>query len=743
MKTSPRILIIEDDIDAREFIRYTLEFNHFEVVAAPSGVEALIVLETDAEFDVILLDMMLPGIDGFEMLRIIQEDPLLSHIRVIICTALTSVEDKVKSFSLGAADYLVKPFESRELVVRIETQIKMKRAEQEISTLARIPEENPNPVLRIAPDGHLLYANPAAITLLQWCHTLPQYPVPESWLGTISHVLKSNRRAELEITCNDRTFHCLFVPLVELNYVNVYANDITARLQIERELRASEKRYRQAMENSPNPIFCIEQDGRITIWNRACETIFECPANQAIGQPYQEILGLENAEVQRALTVMVNNVFNFQRSFSDVQLTIKNKDGSQRIMNSRLYPMLNLSGSVQACVFANTDITSRIHAEQSLRSANTQLQKRVRSRSSELEQINRMLKIEVNERRQTEAALQESEARFRQFAENIREVFWMAAPELEKILYVSPAYEKIWGKSRESYYARPESFLDAIHPEDRDFVREAIRLRQREGYRRKEYSVEYRLVRPDGAVRWIWDRAFPIRNKDGEVYRVAGVAADITERRRAEEQLKHSLHEKEVLLQEIHHRVKNNMQVISSLLSLQSDYVSDPETRKMFADSQNRIRSMALVHEKLYRSQNLAQINFAEYIRDLVSFLSRSLDAARQGVQVDIAADSVLLNIEVAVPCGLIINELMTNALKHAFPNGRQGKIRVELTAKNSQYQLSVTDNGVGLPENFALGQTDTLGLQLVETLVDQLDGHLHHVKTSQGTTFQITFPVR
>jgi two-component sensor histidine kinase len=214
---------------------------------------------------------------------------------------------------------------------------------------------------------------------------------------------------------------------------------------------------------------------------------------------------------------------------------------------------------------------------------------------------------------------------------------------------------------------------------------------------------------------------------------------EIVERTRAEQELQASLEEKVVLLKEIHHRVKNNLQVISSLLNLQSQTIEDDDTLATLRDSQNRIRSMALIHERLYRSRDLSRIDLGEYVQSLSSFLIRSYRAYTRAVQLRVDADDVALSIDAAVPCGLIINELMSNALKHAFPDGREGEIRVAIKADNGLVQLSVGDNGVGFPDDVDFRETESLGLQLVNTLVDQLDGTVA-LRVNGGTTFEIAF---
>jgi two-component sensor histidine kinase len=216
--------------------------------------------------------------------------------------------------------------------------------------------------------------------------------------------------------------------------------------------------------------------------------------------------------------------------------------------------------------------------------------------------------------------------------------------------------------------------------------------------------------------------------------------SNIAERKQAEEQLRASLREKEVLLQEIHHRVKNNLQIMSSLLHLQSKQVVDEETLAMFQESRNRVRTMALVHEKLYQSSDLSKIDFAKYIRSLTSYLQRSYGVDPNTIRLETDAHDVQLAIDTAVPCGLIINELVTNSLQHAFPDGRKGVIRIEFQPNGeSNYVLAVSDDGIGLPEEPDAGASETLGMQLVTTLVDQLEGSLE-IKRAGGTRIEVTF---
>jgi PAS domain S-box-containing protein len=215
--------------------------------------------------------------------------------------------------------------------------------------------------------------------------------------------------------------------------------------------------------------------------------------------------------------------------------------------------------------------------------------------------------------------------------------------------------------------------------------------------------------------------------------------AEVTERKKAEEKIKTSLREKEVLLKEIHHRVKNNMQVISSILNLQSKYVKDKQALEIFKNGQSRIRSMALVHEKLYESEDLANIDFAEYVRSITHYLF-GLHEISPLIRLNIDIKGVLLDVNTAVPCSLIINELLSNSLKYAFPGEREGKICVGLYSdKGNKFTLIVKDDGIGFPKDTDFRKTESLGMQLVIMLVEQLGGTIELDK-SKGTRFTIKF---
>ena len=233
----------------------------------------------------------------------------------------------------------------------------------------------------------------------------------------------------------------------------------------------------------------------------------------------------------------------------------------------------------------------------------------------------------------------------------------------------------------------------------------------------------------------------PIKDAFNNVIEVSGIGFDITENKKNEERVSQSLKEKEILLKEVHHRVKNNMQVISSILNLQSSYVKDEYALSLLKECQNRIKSMAYIHESLYQTKNFEGVNFSEYISTLSKNLVHTYSVNTKNVKLILNLSDLFLNLDLSIPCGLIINEIISNSLKYAFPSKKGGIIFVNLTVKNKLVNIEIGDNGIGIPGHIDIKQTQTLGLQLVDTLIEQIDGSLK-LERNNGTKFIIKFKI-
>ncbi|WP_027249442.1 PAS domain S-box protein [Planktothrix agardhii] len=298
-------------------------------------------------------------------------------------------------------------------------------------------------------------------------------------------------------------------------------------------------------------------------------------------------------------------------------------------------------------------------------------------------------------------------------------------------IYLNQAHVELFG------YTHPEELLEkgwtALYkPEQLDYFQQHIFPILSE---QRNWQGEATAQRKDGSI---FTEEVSLTLTDDDL--LICVCRDVTERLKAEEKIKASLLEKEVLLREIHHRVKNNLYVISNLLDLQADTLEQEEQRNLFAESQNRIQTMALIHEQLYQSNDLSQVNFANYIQNLVEKLSLSYQTKHCQVEIILDVQPVTLSLESAIPCGLLINELVTNSFKYAFPNSQYGAIKIELKLEQKeQIFLKISDNGIGIPNDFDWEDTPSLGLRLVSILADQLEASLE-VDCSNGTSFTLIF---
>lgn len=347
---------------------------------------------------------------------------------------------------------------------------------------------------------------------------------------------------------------------------------------------------------------------------------------------------------------------------------------------------------------------------------------------------------DITERKRAEQALLDSEEKYRTVADFTHDWEYWRDPD-GRYLYISPSCECITGYPPEAFLANPGLIEAITHPEDRH----SVMTHDTHVLETPADHLDFRIITRTGEERWMGHVCQPVYGTDGRFLGRRGSNRDITARKQLEEHLRHSLHEKELLLREVHHRVKNNFASIISLVELQHQDVTDPSASVSWAELTHRLRSMSMVHEMLYESESLAQIDFHRYLEALTQYLQDSFSPSG-AIRIQVRAPNVWMSLDHAIPCGLIVNELVTNAFKHAFPadQPRPGadhcEIQVSAAWDGAAYCLTIADNGVGLPEDLDWLSAPSLGLRLVRMLGrHQLQGRLE-LDRSEGACFTLHF---
>jgi PAS domain S-box-containing protein len=533
-------------------------------------------------------------------------------------------------------------------------------------------------------------------------------------LGAIRYIIKPAEPEELrrqiheafiEHARSPRDFMRQPVP-DEIIFNREYTLRVGAKLEKkEQALQESEEKYRLLYENSMDAILLTSADGSVQAANPAACAMFQQTEEEIIKSGRAGVIDTTEPRLSAALEEW-DRTGRFKG-----ELTFIRKDGTR------------FFGEISSSIF--TDRTGQKRTSMIIR--------------------------DVTERKKAEEAIRESEVRFRSLFNGAAEGILVADIGTKKFLYANPAICSMLGYSEHEIHTRG---LEDIHPkEDLDHVMGEFMA---QGRGEKILAENIPVLRKDKTVFYADIKTTRILI-DGRMCNV-GFFSDITERKNVQERLKKfneelekqvaerteqlnkSLHEKEILLKEIHHRVKNNLQIVASLLNLQSRQISDPETLTMIRESQNRVRAMALVHERLYRSKDISSVDLLDYVRFMGDSLFRFYGITPATVRFEINISDIQVDINHAIPLGLIINELLSNSLKYAFPAGRKGMITVTGKKDDGTTCIIMQDDGVGIPESLDWKNTGSLGLRLVYNLTEQLEGTIE-LDRAGGTKFTITIP--
>jgi PAS domain S-box-containing protein len=481
-----------------------------------------------------------------------------------------------------------------------------------------------------------------------------------------------------------------------VNEIAVIAHDVTDRKHVEQKILDQTAKLESIFESSAHLVWTVDKEFKLTscnnnfsetfFFNYKTEPVLYEQLHKVVSPQFRE--EYENYWYPLYRKVLAGNSLKFERKQ-------KEQNGSLNYKEIYLNPIRNSQGEIIEIACLAHDITE-----------NKQFEKQIVEQSAKLKAI-----FESGDQLMWTIGTDKRLSSFNQnYAKAIYNLYGYY-PEIGKSIRGSKnsEYQEHWDEKYEA----------AFKGKQIEFISERV---NRDGVKIIRQMILY-----------------PIKDNDNKVIEISGIGFDITENKKNEERITQSLKEKEVLLKEVHHRVKNNMQVISSILNLQSSYVKDTYALNLLKECQNRIKSMAFIHESLYQTKNFESVNFSEYITTLSKNLVHTYSINSKNIKLVLTLDKLFLNLDSSIPCGLIINEIISNSLKYAFPDNRDGIIFVTLKVDNNNVRIEAGDNGVGIPQGIDIKQTETLGLQLVDTLVEQINGTLVLDRT-KGTKFIIEF---
>jgi len=522
---------------------------------------------------------------------------------------------------------------------------------------------------------------------------------------------------------------------------NTKREDLRSRIiDVEKKLNESERRFRQSVDNSPNPIFSVDRAGIIHMWNQSCEDSFGYTKDIS-GQHFSRLLW--NRGDRDDLYERIEEVFQ-GRSFGNVEISYRTADSEKRYCISRLYPLLTDKDEVGFCMFTNTDVTEWKYADEKMKHRLNieRLVSTVSSRFVGVYDIDRAINASLRDLGRFSRADRAYLFRYDENSSVMNNTHeWCAE-------HVTPQVKNLQGLSFDVFPWWVDKLYQGeyIHirdvsamPEEASAEREILEDQHIKSVLVIGFSIEGKVAgfigfdNVLGNVEWDEGDLALLRT-------VSEIIGNAFERTMAEEKLRSSLNEKEILLREVHHRVKNNLQVVSSLLDLGMLYTGKAQERRILEDARSKVNTMALIHTHLYKETQFDTINIARCLNNLIEQLS-CLYASAGNIDTLIQTSDVHLNINQAIPCALVINELISNAYKHAFREKQSGTIEVSITADGGgEISIMLRDDGIGMPAGIELDSIESLGLTLVNNLVkNQLKGDIS-MQRRDGTEYTIQF---
>lgn len=677
---------------------------------------------------------------------------------------------------------------------------KNKQVEETIENVARFPNENPFPVMRIDHKLNVIYTNRAADQIISYLgfHSKDDRLIAEDkWRELIDTTLSSGQLTIIEKIVDDRVFSFSVMPIQERNYVNLYGFDITTRKVAENKLNFERNKIKNILDSMQDGIYIINQEYTIEYANKVVTNEFgsfndkkcfsylfgikgACPwcKNNQVFQGETVRWEFTMPKTNKTYDIIDMPLINHDGSISKMQIFRDITDRKHLENNLRLYSqaieeamdtvhIIDLDGKIIYSNKAAEILTGYSHEESFGMNIVALLGDKPFSTDVIIPTIfskgrwegeilcikkdgsyftgwmaancfndingNTIAMIgvlrDITAKKEIENAYRTSEANIRAIMNAITESLCLISTN-GVILIVNDTFAKRFGKKSAEIVGA--TFKDLLPPDiyekRKEYFNEVINTGKFKDYEDKRGDI------------YFYSCMYPIFSGDHKVIGVAVYAVDVTKNKQYEASLLNAIKEKDVLMKEIHHRVKNNLQIVSGLIGLQLDYVKDKKYKDMFSETGDRIKSIALVHDRLYHSKELADVDLKQYILSLSNDLYYALGIGKNNIALHLNMENILISVDIAIPLGLIINELFTNALKYAFPNKKTGEINISISTKDSgEVRLELFDNGVGFPKEIDFKNSKSLGLKLVNILVKQINGTIELDKTS-GSRFIIKF---
>ncbi len=771
MNKKARILVVDDDLHLLHAASRTLKKAGYEVIEAKTGGECLRLVE-EREPDLVLLDVVLPDVGGLEICRRIKRGLYRPGCFVLMLSgAKTSPDDQADGLEAGADGYITRPISNREFLARIAAVLRIKKAEESVEHLNRVLRaiNNVNQLIAREKDRDRMLQGACDLLIETrgyhnaWIALFDEsgaYSMAfEAGLGEnfspLHECLKRGeltacgRRAlaQLDVVVTQNPFTtCLDCPLAD-NYAGRGA--MTARLA-----QSGNGKVYGLLTVSIRADLAMLEDEQILLREVAADIAFALQAIEAKAEQkrVEEALWRSEERLQLALkganlgmwdwNIQTGDVVFNERWAAMLGYRLDEIEPHVRTWEKLIHPA-DLPGVMEALNAHLEGKTDFYETEHRMRAKDGNW-KWILDRGQVMawDERGQPLRaagthLDVTERKRAEEALLKSEA-FHRAIVSCSPVAIYSINLDGIVLSWNASAERIFGWSTE------EVIGEALPIVPLDKQEEFATLRERlvDGHRFSGLEIVRR--KKDGSLFPASLSAASIYDGEGEIIGILGILEDITERKQAQRQIEAALREKEVMLKEIHHRVKNNLAIVAGLLEFQAETVENEAARNAFLESQNRIYTMAHIHEHLYRSPDLSRIDMADYICSLTNYLQQSYGAYH--VDLDVGVPDISMTVDMAIPCGLIVNELVSNAMQHAFPSDQhelgQHRISVKMSESNDQLTLKVSDNGIGLPPNFVQEDLSSLGVKLTDMLVKQIGGDMVW-RTEDGATFIITFPNR